>query len=136
MVRIYWVWATTPPQTPGPLWLWQGICAYATSLLGKREYHLWFSFSVNPHKREDLVAFLVNRHSGKYLRSPCRRSGIPLIPWQSDQPVGWGLMHCLGGPYALPLSALSQQHVGTSCPGLLTGEELPTPTWGTHRGRA
>ena len=85
------------------------------------------------------MAFLASRHFGKYLRSPYGRSDIPPIPWQSDQPLGQVLMCCLSGPsgpYTLPLSALSQQHVGTSHAGLLTSEEFPTPTWGTHQGRA
>ena len=105
--------------------------------LGKRGYCRLFSFSVDPHKREDLVAFLRDRHCGKYLISLSGRSGIPLIPWQSDLPLGWVPMHYLGGlngPYALPLSTLTQQHAGTSHPGLLTSEEFPTPTWGTHQG--
>ena len=48
-------------------------------------------------------------------------------------------MRCLsgpGGPYAPPTSTLSRQHAGTSHAGLLMSEGLPTPTWGTHQGRA
>ena len=131
MVLIYLVQATTP-WILGPLWLWQDIHVYATSPGAKRGYCRWFSFSVNPHKREDPVAFLANRHSDKYLGFPCRMSDTPPTTWQSDQPLGRVLMYCPGGPYVLPPSTLSQQHIRTSHAGLLTSKEFPPPTWGIN----
>ena len=44
---------------------------------------------------EDLGASSINRHCGKYHGSPCERSGIPLVPCLSSQPLGQVLMHCL-----------------------------------------
>ena len=85
-------------MTLGPLWLQQGTHAGAAGLLGRRGYHILLSFSIDCHKGEDLGASSINRHCGKYCRSPCERSSILIVSCPSSQPLGQVLMHCLSIP--------------------------------------
>ena len=105
----------------------------------REESMSWIALSLSTvtHRVGDQGTFSTDKHCSKCPRPPCKRSCIPLVPWQIGPPLSWILTCYLGilSRWASPpLSALTQQHAGTSHAGWWTGEELPSPTWGTHWG--
>ena len=85
------------------------------------------------------MAFIAGKHSDRCLKFLFGMFNTPTTPWQIGPPLGQVPVHCPSspsGPYVLPLSALSQQHVKTSHVGLLTGGESLTPTRGIHQEKA
>ena len=114
---FWWAALRTSSYDSWPSWIAAGH-SHQCSQLVRGERILWIAVLLCwPSQGKDLGASSINRHYGRYHRSPCERSGTLLVPWLSIQLLGWVDVCCLGilGRQVFPPPyALTQQHAGTS----------------------